>query len=216
MQLPSVLRNLSNFYGLEVAARVSETQLKVGENSNLITPFFTSSVVFSTAAFYAFYEFGIRFQVSAVWKKQKCFFSIHWSSSVLWGASVTERWRARPQTSRVWISNSVSGGQCHLTHLTILRRLSWPNLACMFTKWPKAWFILFHCIYLTRPRTSPPCCGWRRSQTPASWDFEPPPALLVGAACRRTCALGAPRASTPITRSAGNKTRHIICVYLFY
>ena len=29
------------------------------------------------------------------------------------------------------MSNSVSGGQCHLTHLTIIRRFSWPNLACM-------------------------------------------------------------------------------------
>ena len=25
----------------------------------------------------------------------------------------------------------VSRGQCHLTHLTILRSVSWPNLACM-------------------------------------------------------------------------------------
>ena len=30
--------------------------------------------------------------------------------------------------------NFVSGGQCHLIHLTILRRLSWPNLAYMCTK----------------------------------------------------------------------------------
>ena len=29
--------------------------------------------------------------------------------------------------TRVWISNPVSEGQCHLTHLTILQRLSWPN-----------------------------------------------------------------------------------------
>ena len=29
---------------------------------------------------------------------------------------------------------SVSGGQCHLNHLTILRRFSWPNLAYMCTK----------------------------------------------------------------------------------
>ena len=28
----------------------------------------------------------------------------------------------------------VSGGLCHLTHLTILRRFSWPNLACICTK----------------------------------------------------------------------------------
>ena len=30
--------------------------------------------------------------------------------------------------------NPVSGGQCHLNHLTILRRFSWPNLAYMCTK----------------------------------------------------------------------------------
>ena len=32
------------------------------------------------------------------------------------------------------ISNPVSGGQCHLNHLTILRRYSWPSLAYMCTK----------------------------------------------------------------------------------
>ena len=30
-------------------------------------------------------------------------------------------------------SNPVSGGQCHLNHLTILRRFSWPSLAYMCT-----------------------------------------------------------------------------------
>ena len=30
--------------------------------------------------------------------------------------------------------NPVSGGQCHLIHLTILRRFSWPSLAYMCTK----------------------------------------------------------------------------------
>ena len=34
-------------------------------------------------------------------------------------------------TARVRFSNPVSGGQCHLNHLTILRRFSWPSLACM-------------------------------------------------------------------------------------
>ena len=29
---------------------------------------------------------------------------------------------------------SVSGGQCHLIHLTMLRRFSWPSLAYMCTK----------------------------------------------------------------------------------
>ena len=37
--------------------------------------------------------------------------------SILWGASVTERWGARSQTARARISNPVSGGQCHLTIL---------------------------------------------------------------------------------------------------
>ena len=32
------------------------------------------------------------------------------------------------------ISNPVSGGQCHLIHLIILRRFSWPSLAYMCTK----------------------------------------------------------------------------------
>ena len=32
------------------------------------------------------------------------------------------------------ISNPVSGEQCHLNHLTILRRFSWPSLAYMCTK----------------------------------------------------------------------------------
>ena len=31
-------------------------------------------------------------------------------------------------------SNPVSGGQCHLNHLTILRRFSWSSLAYMCTK----------------------------------------------------------------------------------
>ena len=37
---------------------------------------------------------------------------------------------------RARISNPVSGsgGQCHLNHLTILRRLSWPSLAYMCTE----------------------------------------------------------------------------------
>ena len=46
-------------------------------------------------------------------------------------------------TSRVWISNPVSGGQCHLTHLTILRRFSWPSLACMYTKKPDSFHFIF-------------------------------------------------------------------------
>ena len=36
-------------------------------------------------------ESGVRFPVSAVWKKQNCFFPIHVWKLLLWGASVTER-----------------------------------------------------------------------------------------------------------------------------
>ena len=38
------------------------------------------------------------------------------------------------KTARARISNHVSGGQCHLNHLTILMRFSWPSLAYMCTK----------------------------------------------------------------------------------
>ena len=37
--------------------------------------------------------------------------------------------------------------QCHLIHLTILRRFSWPSLAYMCTKVPKTTFISFHLYY---------------------------------------------------------------------
>ena len=40
---------------------------------------------------------------------------------------MTEKWRARAQTARARIWNPLSGGQCHLIHLTILR--SWILLA---------------------------------------------------------------------------------------
>ena len=38
------------------------------------------------------------------------------------------------ETKLARISNPVSGGQCHLNHLTILRRFSWPSLAYMCIK----------------------------------------------------------------------------------
>ena len=55
---------------------------------------------------------------------------------------------ARPQTARARISNPVSGGQCHLNHLTILRRFSWPSLAYMCTKvaYSPIHFISFHLL----------------------------------------------------------------------
>ena len=53
---------------------------------------------------------------------------------ILWGASVTERHRARHEATRARISNLVSEGQCHLIYITIPRRFSWPILAYMYTK----------------------------------------------------------------------------------
>ena len=53
---------------------------------------------------------------------------------ILWGISVTESWRARLHTTGAQMANPVSGGQCHLIHLTVLRRLPWPSLAYMCTK----------------------------------------------------------------------------------
>ena len=58
----------------------------------------------------------------------------HTQATKLWGASVIERYRARHQTATVRISNPVSGGQCNLIHLTILKSLSWHSLASMCTK----------------------------------------------------------------------------------
>ena len=53
--------------------------------------------------------------------------------SILCGASVVEKWSARPQTARARISNPVLEGS-HLIHLTILRRFSLRSLAYRCTK----------------------------------------------------------------------------------
>ena len=49
------------------------------------------------------------------------------------------------KTVRVRISNCVSGGQCHLIYLTILRRFSWHSLTymCMKVAWYPIHFISF-------------------------------------------------------------------------
>ena len=72
-------------------------------------------------------------------KEKNVSFPLTRNDSILWGTSVTKRWRAQPQTARAQISNPVSGGQCHLVHFTILRRFSWSSLAYMCTKVPRTW-----------------------------------------------------------------------------
>ena len=59
--------------------------------------------------------------------------------------SLPDRKVACSASAKARISNSVSGGQCHLAHLTILRRLSWPSLAYMCTKvaWIPIHFLSF-------------------------------------------------------------------------
>ena len=78
-------------------------------------------------------------------KKQNGFFPLTCKDLILWGTSVTERQRARPQTARARISNPVSGGQCHIIHLTILRTFSRPICA---QRWPKTPFISLHVIQM--------------------------------------------------------------------
>ena len=48
--------------------------------------------------------------VLPVSKKQNVSSPLTRKDSILWGASVSERWRAQPQTARARISNPVSGG----------------------------------------------------------------------------------------------------------
>ena len=61
-------------------------------------------------------------------KIHNIYFPLTRKDSILFGAHVTERERALPQTVSARISNSVFGGRCHLIHLTISRRLSGPGL----------------------------------------------------------------------------------------
>ena len=78
-------------------------------------------------------------------KETKCFFLAHsWRFNIV--ESLRDREVARSASdARARILNSVSVGQCHLIHLTILRRFFWPSLAYMCTKvFPKPHsFILF-------------------------------------------------------------------------
>ena len=80
-----------------------------------------------------------RWQVRS--KKQNVSSPLTRKDSILLRASVTKRWRARPQAARTRILNSVSGGQCHLIHLTILRKFSWPGVAYYVHRWPKTPFM---------------------------------------------------------------------------
>ena len=83
-------------------------------------------VVVSTAAFHA----RVRGSVPGLggFKETKMFLP-HPRVKVSSVGSLRDRVVARAR-----ISNPVSGGQCHLNHLTILRSFSWPSLAYMCTK----------------------------------------------------------------------------------
>ena len=86
-------------------------------------------VVVSTAAFHA----RVRGSVPGLGglKETKMFLS-HPRVKVSIVGSLRDREVACSDSDRM--SNLVSGGQCHLNHLTSLRRFSWPSLAYMCTK----------------------------------------------------------------------------------
>ena len=63
--------------------------------------------------------------------KETKMFLLHPRVKVSIVGSLRDREVACSASDRARISNSVSGGQCHLNHLTILRRFSWPSLAYM-------------------------------------------------------------------------------------
>ena len=67
----------------------------------------------------------------ASFKEAKCFFSAHLNNV----GSLRDQWVTRSAPDRqVWISNPVSGGRCHLIHLTILGKFTWSSLTYMCTK----------------------------------------------------------------------------------
>ena len=89
-------------------------------------------VVVSTAAFHA----RVRGSVPGLggFKETKMFLP-HPRVKVSIVGSLRDREVACSASDRqARISNPVSGGQCHLNHLTILRRFFWPSLAYMCTK----------------------------------------------------------------------------------
>ena len=102
-------------------ARHQHSNYRVGGSPRLVV---------STAAFHA----RVRGSVPGLGGLKKKMFLPHPRVKVSIVGSLRDKERARPQTARARISNPVSGGQCHLNHLTILRRFSWPSLAYMCTK----------------------------------------------------------------------------------
>ena len=114
-------------------------KIRPGRDSNPLDG--SPSVMASTTAFHAI-EFGVRFPVSTVWKK-------HVSSPSPRKTQYCDREVVcSASDARARISNPVSGGQCHLTYLTILRRLFLPNLAYMCTKGQKPDSLHFRTHYL--------------------------------------------------------------------
>ena len=89
-------------------------------------------VVVSTAAFHA----RVRGSVPGLGRfKETKMFLPHPRVKVSIVGSLRDREVACSASDRQGrISNPVSGGQCHLIHLIILRRFSWPSLAYMCTK----------------------------------------------------------------------------------
>ena len=96
-------------------------------------------VVVSTAAFHA----RVRGSVSGLVGLKEKMFLPHPRVKVSIVGSLRDREVACSASDRkARISNPVAGGQCHLNHLIILRRFSWPSLAYMCTK-PDSFHFIF-------------------------------------------------------------------------
>ena len=67
-------------------------------------------------------------------KETKNVYSTSTCESQYWGSLRDREVACSASDRQARISEPVSGGQCHLNHLTILRSFSWPSLAYICTK----------------------------------------------------------------------------------
>ena len=125
-------------YGLQSVLRVYNPRSRLTIRAHSLQPVLTAykggspRVVVSTAAFHA----RVRGSVPGLGglKETKLFLPHPRVKVSIVGGLRDREVTCSIQTARARISNPVSGGQCHLNHLTILRRFSWPSLAYMCTK----------------------------------------------------------------------------------
>ena len=77
-------------------------------------------------------------------KETQCFFPAHSKRCKIMRSPSDRAVACSASDRHAQISNPVSGGQCHLIHLTILSRLYWPSLAYVCTK------VAYNLIHFTK------------------------------------------------------------------